>query len=164
MIVFGYGWGQIVFLGPYLVLLSALLITHRIGVCVQEQRDLTEYLSCTIDTIWNKYSHCGILVLRDFNKLNISVLTTRNNLKQVASKPTRNGSILDLILTDFYKFYNDPEILPPLGSSDHNLVKLSPLPVPGLRMLSLIPAPTPWQNISHCKYWMQLICTFLLNK
>ena len=43
---------------------------------VQEQCDLKEYLSCTMDTIWNKYFHCGILVLGDFNELNISVLTT----------------------------------------------------------------------------------------
>ena len=55
-------------------------------------------------------------------------MTTRHNLKQVVSKLARNGSILDLILTDFHKLYNDPEILTPLGSSDHNLVKWSPRP------------------------------------
>jgi hypothetical protein len=91
-------------------------------VGVHEQRDLNEYLSCSIDSIRNKYSHCGTLVLGDFNKSNISVLTTRKNLKQVVSKPIRNEVILDLILTDFHKFSNDPEIIAPLGSSGRNVV------------------------------------------
>jgi hypothetical protein len=34
--------------------------------------------------------------------------------------------ILDLILTDFHKFYNNPEVIAPLGSSDHNVVVSSP--------------------------------------
>lgn len=94
---------------------------------VQEQRDLNEYLSRSIDSIRNKYSHCGILVLGDFNNANVPALTTRQNLKQIVTKPTRNEAILDLIFTDFHTFYNAPEIHAPLGMSDHYIVVWLPL-------------------------------------
>lgn len=75
-----------------------------------------------IDSLRNKYPDCSIAVLGDFNNLNISDLTSRQNLKQVVSRPTRNNAILDLIITDFHRFYEDPIILAPFGTSDHNII------------------------------------------
>ena len=62
----------------------------------------------------------------DFNNLDISRLISNHRLKQVVSKPTRGGAILDLIITNIHKFYEAPVITAPLGSSDHNTVIWSP--------------------------------------
>ena len=94
---------------------------------VHEQRDLNEYLSCSINSIHNKFSHCCILVLSDFSRSNTSIVRVSQNLRQIVSKPTRNKVILDLIFTDFHKFYSVPEMFAPLGLSDHNVVVCSPL-------------------------------------
>ena len=42
------------------------------------------------------------------------------NIKQVVDKPTRGAAILDLIITNLHHSYQSPQILAPLGSSDHN--------------------------------------------
>ena len=42
---------------------------------VQEQRDLCQYLIRSIDLFLNQYPDCGIVVLVDFNNLNIADLT-----------------------------------------------------------------------------------------
>ena len=44
------------------------------------------------------------------------------------SKSTYQGynAVLDLIITDIHKFYEDPEILPPLGTSDHRRIVWRP--------------------------------------
>ena len=41
--------------------------------------------------------------------------------------PTRGSNVLDKIFTNISKFYNAPDIVPPLGFSDHNSVLLMPL-------------------------------------
>ena len=88
----------------------------------QEQRELCEYLSITIDSIRMKSPDCGITILGDFNRLDISSILINHGLKQVFSYSTRGNAILDLILTDLHKYYEKPVILAPLGSSDHNSV------------------------------------------
>ena len=93
---------------------------------IQEQRELCEYLSNTIDTINNKYPDCGIALMGDFNNLDISRLISNHRLKQVVSKPTRCGAIWDLIITNIHKCHEAPVITAPLGSSDHSTVIWSP--------------------------------------
>ena len=65
-------------------------------------------------------------MLADFNNLDVSKLLSSHSLKQVVSKPTRGVAILDLIITNLYKFYETHVITAPLGSSDHNTVLWSP--------------------------------------
>ena len=40
-------------------------------------------------------------------------------MKQVVKHPTRNSVILDLIMSDIHKFYQEPLVLDPIGGSDH---------------------------------------------
>lgn len=72
----------------------------------------------------------------DFNRLNIdSILNSLGTLKQIVSVPTRNKSILEILLTDMHPFYHPPTTLGPLqvdsdkkgSDSDHNIVVLAPL-------------------------------------
>ena len=93
---------------------------------VQEQRELCDYLVSSIDTIRSKYPDCGIVVLGDFNHLNIQDLVTSHNLKQVVTRPTRQDSILDYIITNLKSFYKTPNISAPLGTSDHNVIMWIP--------------------------------------
>jgi hypothetical protein len=69
-----------------------------------------------------RYPNCGIILLGDYNDLEISLLSARHNLKQVDKAPNTGSSILDLIITNLLKYYQTPQLLPPLGSSDHNII------------------------------------------
>ena len=62
----------------------------------QEQRDLVNYLIESLDEARNQLSNCSIVLLGDFNNLNISDLLTSRNLNQIISEPTRGCAILDL--------------------------------------------------------------------
>ena len=75
-------------------------------------QSLKEYLSSTIDLLCNRYPNCDIILLGDFNDLEISLLSARHNLKQVVRAPTRGSSILDLIITNLLKYYQTPQLLP----------------------------------------------------
>ena len=94
--------------------------------CVQQQDDLRDYLVSSIDTIRCKYPDCGIAILGDFNHLNINDLVICHNLKQVVTRPTRQNSILDYIITNLKSFYKTPDIHAPLGSSDYNTILWTP--------------------------------------
>ncbi len=91
-----------------------------------EHNDLKEYLINTIDLIRNKHPDHGLVILGDFNDLEIRTLSISQNLKQVVDQPTRESAILDLILTNLHNLYDRPNILAPLGSSDHNIVHWLP--------------------------------------
>ena len=51
---------------------------------------------------------------------------TGQNLKQVVEQLPRESAILDLILTNLHDLYDRPDILVPLGSSDHSIVYWPP--------------------------------------
>ena len=97
-------------------------VYHPPGLPQDDHQSLKENLSSTIDSLRNRYPNCGIILLGDFNDLETSILSTRHNLKQVVKAPTRGSSILDLIISNLSKYYQTPQLLPPLGSSDHNIV------------------------------------------
>ena len=40
-------------------------------------------------------------------------------MKRVVKHPTRNSVILDFIMSDIHKFYQEPLVLAPIGGSDH---------------------------------------------
>jgi UV DNA damage repair endonuclease len=92
------------------------------GLTISEHNDLNEYLINTIDLLRNNNPDLGLVIMGDFNNLEIRSLTTSQNLKQVVDQPTRESAILDLILTNLHNLYDRPNVLAPLGSSDHNIV------------------------------------------
>ncbi len=76
----------------------------------QEQRDLVNYLIESLDEARNQLPDCSIVLLGDFNNLNISDLLNRRNLNQIISEPTRGSAILDLGITNMQQFYKKPSI------------------------------------------------------
>jgi hypothetical protein len=65
----------------------------------------------------------SIIAAGDFNPasngFSTNIINRQCHLKQVIKEPTRNSTILDLMLTDIHKFYQVPLVLAPIGTSDH---------------------------------------------
>jgi hypothetical protein len=95
---------------------------------IQEQRDLVAYLVETLDLVQNTYMYleCGIVLLGDFNNLDISDVLSCHDFSQVVTTPIRGSAILDLVITNIHSFYDIPTIIVPLGTSDHKIVKWYP--------------------------------------
>ncbi len=91
-----------------------------------DNNSMLEYLSQCLSSIESWFPNCGILILGDFNKLNITRLQSSYNLKQIVKFPTRGNNTLDLILTNMKDFYDSPISLPPFGLSDHVSIEAKP--------------------------------------
>ena len=84
------------------------------------QEDLIMHLTETIQGFYIKYSNPLIMLLGDFNDLNILDICDACSLKQVVKVPTRKNAILDLIMTNIDNtLYEDPISLPSISTSDH---------------------------------------------
>ena len=64
---------------------------------MENQHELKRYLIECLDCTRNKYPDCGIIILGDFNNLNIFDLLNGHNLRQIVNSPTRGPAALDLI-------------------------------------------------------------------
>ena len=102
------------------------VIYHPPCLPVKEHDDLNEYLINTADLSLNKYPDHGLVFVGDFNDFETGTLMSTLNVKQVVDKPTRGAAILDLIITNLHHLYQSPQILAPLGSSDHYIVYWDP--------------------------------------
>lgn len=85
-----------------------------------------EYLITSLDSALARFPNAGIFLVGDFNRLDYRFLCNHFNLKQIVKNPTRGNAILDLIFTNFSRFYSTPEILPGIGLSDHNSLIIRP--------------------------------------
>ena len=85
-----------------------------------------DYFQSCYDILTTENSDTAVIVAGDFNLtgngFNPKILTKHCDLKQVIKKPTRNANILDLIFTNRNSYFEHPEILAPISSSDHNLI------------------------------------------
>ena len=91
---------------------------------------MLDYLYKSLSSIESRYPNCGIILLGDFNKLNVSGLNGNFNLKQIIMFPTRGQNTLDLILTNLASYYSTPTKLSPFGFSDHITIKVQLLDRP----------------------------------
>ena len=90
---------------------------------------LQDYLIATLDNLLSENPDAGIMLLADFNHFDYKTLCHISSLKQIAKKRTQQSALLDLILTNVHKWYNEPEILPAIGLSDHQSVLFTPATV-----------------------------------
>ena len=81
----------------------------------QEWSKLVSYIINTLDQVCTVHSDCGIVILGDF-KLNTDDVLVRD--------PTRDGNILDLIVTNLAHYYSIPIVTAPLGTSHHCMIKM----------------------------------------
>ena len=84
------------------------------------------YLMDCLSSVESKHPNSGILLLGDFNGLNVANLKSSFNLKQIVKFPTRGQNTLDFILTNLQDFYNNPDKRSPFGLSDHLSIELLP--------------------------------------
>ncbi|XP_071477419.1 uncharacterized protein [Diadema antillarum] len=83
---------------------------------------LIDHMQIAVDQILTKHPDAAIVMLGDFNQLDLNPFLCDVNFRQVVDKPTRGERILDKIVTNVHARYNDPHILAPLGRSDHSSV------------------------------------------
>ena len=93
-------------------------------------QDLINYLYEALTTNEARFANCGIIILGDFNKLNLSRLKNSFKLCQIVKFPTRSASFLDLVLTNMKQIYDEPTKRPPFGLSDHLSVEIQHLKRP----------------------------------
>ena len=92
-----------------------------------DNNELYDHLITSLDKILASYPTAGVIVMGDFNQFDSKRLCRNTSLKQIVKKPTRGNATLDLIFTNMKRCYNDPEILPAIGQSDHTSVLLHPV-------------------------------------
>ena len=85
-----------------------------------------DYLITSLDSALVRFPNAGIILVGDFNRLDYRFLCNHSNLQQIVKNPTRGNAVLDLIFTNFSRFYSTPEILPGIGLSDHNSLIVRP--------------------------------------
>ena len=88
--------------------------------------ELYNHISHCLDHILQVHPDSGVLLVGDFNHFKDASIKQSFKLVQLVKKPTRGDNILDKILTNMDKFYATPQILPPLGASDHFVVTCHP--------------------------------------
>ena len=93
---------------------------------LEDDTNFTEHVISSLDFALIKYPNAGIMLVGDFNRLNYRHICNHFNLGQIVKNPTRGGAILDLVFTNLSHNYNNPEILPGIGLSDHNSLIIRP--------------------------------------
>ena len=90
-------------------------------------KELYNHMCTSIDKILQKHPNIGIMVVGDFNHFNEHYFRSTYRLKQIVAKPTHDkGRILDKVFTTMADLFEEPQILPPLGLSDHFVVHITP--------------------------------------
>ena len=102
------------------------VVYHPPGQSTENNNDMTEYLTTCLDTFLTNRPSSGIVMAGDFNKLNLSRLCNRFDLKKHVTAPTRGNNILDQYFTSMHNLFNPVQHLPPIGRSDHQCLLLTP--------------------------------------
>ena len=71
-------------------------------------------------------ANAGVMLMGDFNHFECKPLCRHASLKHIIKTPTRGSAILDLMMTNLKAWYNEPEVLPALGLSDHHSILTTP--------------------------------------
>ena len=76
---------------------------------------LTDHLVSTLHMLSTKYPDAPIIMGADKNSMDIRpLLNCGLKLKQLVDLGTRNGQILDILITNIPQFFNSPIIIPPV--------------------------------------------------
>ena len=97
----------------------------------RKKAQLMDHIIATCQRLLTKYPKAGIVIGGDRNEMSISpLLTGLPRLRQLVTKPTCNGEILDVLLTNLHEFYNLPVIIPPVAADNPSQGKPSDHSVP----------------------------------
>ena len=149
---------------------------------------LADHIIGTLHMLNTVHPDSGIILGGDKNTMDISpLLKCGLKLKQVVNKSTINNKILDVIIMNTSKYYNDPVIAPPIcpddperGSpSDHSVPvcsphtdpylppvrtwrvhKYRPLPDSAVRQFGQWITSESWEDLSNCRDATELAASF----
>jgi hypothetical protein len=99
------------------------VIYHPLG---SDDIDLQTHITENFDSILSSHPNSGIILNGDFNQFKHQRLCSCLSLKQIVNQATRGNNILDKVFTNISKYYDTPNVVAPLGSSDHNSIVLKP--------------------------------------
>ena len=92
-----------------------------------DNSDILDYPSNCLSLLESRFPNCGLFILGDFNKLNVSRLRSCYNLKQLVNFHTRGNNTLDIVLTNLSAYYDKPNKCVPFGVSDHVIIEVRPI-------------------------------------
>ena len=123
--------------------LSVIVQLYRMPSRDLQRREerLLDYLAHSITILRGKYLECGLLICGDFNKSGVAKITRITD--HHFGEPCRKNPLavrvfcMDIIITTLSQWYQEPEILPPVGTSDHSSVLWRP------KARSMINIPPP---------------------
>ena len=100
------------------------MVYHPPSACDSSMRN---YLCESMSSLEAHFPDCGLILLGDFNKLNLFRVANAFGVNQVVPFPTRGQRKLDLVFTNLNAYYDTPRKLSPFGLSDHATVEVQPL-------------------------------------
>jgi hypothetical protein len=129
---------------------------------------LLDHIAETYHMLCSKYqSGLHFTLAGDTNDLKLdSILSLSPSLRQVVTSPTRNGKILDPIITTLSRYYQSPICLPPLDNdpdkngspSDHMIVFMKPIDSinnnPARTKKTVTYRPLPESGIRNMGHWI----------
>ena len=87
----------------------------------RKNQKLTDHLVTTLHMLVTKYPGAPIIMGADKNSMNIQpLLNCGLKLKQIVDIGTRQGKILDILITNIPQYYNSPILIPPVPCDDPN--------------------------------------------
>jgi hypothetical protein len=87
---------------------------------------LRQHLHQSLDSILADHPHSVIILAGDFNQFKSSITCSLFKLKNTVFQPTRANKIMDKMFVNIPQWYNQSEIIAPIGLSDHSSVVLKP--------------------------------------
>ena len=109
----------------------------------RKKTQLMDHIIASIQTLLTKYPRADIVIGGDRNEMSISpLLIALPRLKQLVTKATCNGKILDVLLTSLHEFYSVPPVPadnPSQGKpSDHSVPVAKPQTNPGVNIKNIV--------------------------
>ena len=101
----------------------------------RKNRVLIDHLTVTLQTLLNTHPNAGVIISGDRNSIEISsLLSIDPSLRQTVRQATRGLNILDVVVTNLARYFNEPVIIPPIVPdrpghgvpSDHSGVSATP--------------------------------------
>lgn len=100
------------------------------GISSTTFRSICDKIRNEIDDFLIEHPHHKLIVAGDFNRYDMTFLTSGFSVRNIVNGPTRLDATLDLIFVDkcLQSHYNESMVCigPPVGSSDHNVVFVKP--------------------------------------
>ena len=108
---------------------------------------LVDHITLTLQSLLKIHKNPGIIISGDRNSVPITALLSADpSLRQVVTQPTRGLNILDVICTNLWRYYDEPQIIPPIQPDEYG----RGAPSDHLGVLAM-PNTTQNQNVLHRK-------------